>query len=90
MMMVFAVKEINENVEFLSNTTLGYEMYITCPSLPIVIENTIHLLKNHMYTGNPGSCTARVMIGPFYSETAKFLSPFMDVFYIPQVKHLTC
>ena len=90
--MEYAIKEINERNDLLPNITLTFDIYDSCLQIPIALENSLRLLQENIFFGNISKslCKPSVMIGPHTSEIATFLSPFLTVFNLPQVRFSIC
>ena len=85
--MIFGIEEINKNVSFFPNITLGYELFDSCFSIPIVLESSLWFLERRIDSdvGPQGFCSPRVVVGDYASNILKFLSPVLGNFHLPQV-----
>ncbi|XP_026220303.1 extracellular calcium-sensing receptor-like [Anabas testudineus] len=94
--MVFAIKEINNNVKLLPGIRLGYQIHDSCASVPIAVEVAFQLtngLDPMFYTGDNCSQSGMVMaiVGESGSTPSISMSRVIGSFNIPQVSHFaTC
>ncbi|XP_026220304.1 extracellular calcium-sensing receptor-like [Anabas testudineus] len=94
--MVFAIKEINNNVKLLPGVRLGYQIHDSCASVPIAVEVAFQLtngLDPMFYTGDNCSQSGMVMaiVGTSGSTPSISMSRVIGSFNIPQVSHFaTC
>ncbi|XP_074496731.1 extracellular calcium-sensing receptor-like [Sebastes fasciatus] len=94
--MVFAINEINNSTELLPGIKLGYQIYDSCASVPVVVHVAFQLssgLEPVFYTGDNCSQSGMVMaiVGESGSTPSISMSRIIGPFNIPQVSHLaTC
>ncbi|XP_070399930.1 extracellular calcium-sensing receptor-like [Nothobranchius furzeri] len=94
--MVFAVEEINNNSELLPGIRLGYQIYDSCVSVPVVTHIAFQLSNGQdpvFYKGSNCSQSGVVLaaVGDSSSTTSICMSRIMGPFNIPLVSHLaTC
>nr|XP_060638905.1 vomeronasal type-2 receptor 26-like [Anolis sagrei ordinatus] len=89
--LVYAVKEINENPEFLPNFTLGFYIYDSHYDAQITYRNTLNLLFNQKKTVFNYNCDMKkspiAVIGGLDSETSFHIATILSLYKIPQLMY---
>ncbi|XP_071783745.2 extracellular calcium-sensing receptor-like [Centroberyx gerrardi] len=91
--MMFAIEEINNNSDLLPGVTLGYRIFDSCPSIPLSVRASLHLMNR--YENGEGSCdkssTVHAVIGETTSTSTIGIARTMGPFHIPVISHsATC
>ncbi|XP_060110737.1 vomeronasal type-2 receptor 26-like [Heteronotia binoei] len=88
--LVFAVKEINENLNILPNHTLGFHMYESYFNARMTYQNTLNLVFSQNSTLLNYKCSSKnliAVIGGLKSETTLYMATILDTYKIPQVTY---
>ena len=54
--MLYAVDQVNKNSSLLGNVTLGLDVYDTCSSETIALDNTLNFIHGHLSKTDQGKC----------------------------------
>ncbi|XP_053308412.1 taste receptor type 1 member 2 [Spea bombifrons] len=89
LVMRFALEEINNNTELLSNVTLGYEIFDTCyiyniihPTLDFLSRGDVFNTEETYFDSTPKVIS---VIGPDSSDAAETTADLFNLLLIPQV-----
>ncbi|XP_069816265.1 extracellular calcium-sensing receptor-like [Dendropsophus ebraccatus] len=87
----FAVEEINKNPNFLSNITLGFQLYDSCLVLQRAVSGTLQMMNGHAqplpnYRCNQDSRLAAV-VGHSASTFTISLAHILGLYRYPQISH---
>ncbi|KAL8176416.1 UNVERIFIED_CONTAM: hypothetical protein K2H54_033760 [Gekko kuhli] len=87
--MEFAIKEINENPNFLSNISLGFYNIHSYPMRGVTYKATLNLLSAHQKLVPNFSCATQkkliVIIGGLISEISANIATILNIYKTPQV-----
>ncbi|XP_060112565.1 vomeronasal type-2 receptor 26-like [Heteronotia binoei] len=87
--LVFAVKEINENVRILSNSTLGFHIYDTYHNAKMTYQSTMDLIfKSHKSLPNYKCDTQKTLIaviGGLDGDISYHMTDILSTYKIPQL-----
>ncbi|XP_066486287.1 vomeronasal type-2 receptor 26-like [Tiliqua scincoides] len=89
--MVFAVKEINENLEILPNTSLGFHIYDSCTNAKMTYQNTLKLISSSKRMVPNFKCDKQnklmAVIGGLNSEISLHIATILGQHKIPQIAY---
>ncbi|XP_078515264.1 extracellular calcium-sensing receptor-like [Lissotriton helveticus] len=89
--MIFAIEEINQNPDLLSNITLGFRIFDSCMSEARAIQGTLELLSGKDRPVPGYSCRRHPLLAGIIGETMSSLTVPMAVimgsFHYPQISH---
>ncbi|XP_070582850.1 vomeronasal type-2 receptor 26-like [Erythrolamprus reginae] len=89
--LAFAVKEINENPQILSNITLGFHIHDNYYHPMMTYRTTLDILfKSHQFVPNYKCDTMKnfmAIIGALTSETSSYMADIVDLYKIPQLTY---
>ncbi|KAH0626608.1 hypothetical protein JD844_001688 [Phrynosoma platyrhinos] len=87
----FAVKEINENPEILSNVSLGFEIYDSYTNAKVTHQNTLKLLSTTGRIIPNYKCDTKknmiAVIGGLDSEISFHMATLLGIYKIPQIAY---
>ncbi|XP_075715699.1 extracellular calcium-sensing receptor-like [Rhinoderma darwinii] len=91
--MVFAVDEINENPNILSNVTLGFQAYDSCDVLHQDLQGTLQILAGYNKVLPNYRCLQNVplsaVIGPSVSTHSILVAHILGLYQYPQISHFS-
>ncbi|XP_015272959.1 PREDICTED: vomeronasal type-2 receptor 26-like [Gekko japonicus] len=86
--MAFAIKEINENLNFLSNISLGFYILNSYPIGSMTYKVTLNLLSAHQKLVPNFSCATQkkliALIGGLLSEISANIATILNIYKTPQ------
>ncbi|XP_033024120.1 vomeronasal type-2 receptor 26-like [Lacerta agilis] len=89
--LVFAVNEVNENPNILSNITLGFQIYDSYCDARMTYQNTLNLISPHRKTIPNYKCGVEknliAAIGGLDSETSSHMASILDLYKILQITY---
>ncbi|XP_033024118.1 vomeronasal type-2 receptor 26-like [Lacerta agilis] len=89
--LVFAVNEVNENPNILSNITLGFQIYDSYCDARMTYQNTLNLISHHRKTIPNYKCGVEknliAAIGGLDSETSSHMASILDLYKILQITY---
>uniref|UniRef100_A0A8C4S2G1 Extracellular calcium-sensing receptor-like n=1 Tax=Erpetoichthys calabaricus TaxID=27687 RepID=A0A8C4S2G1_ERPCA len=94
--MIFAIEEINNSTELLSNISLGYKIFDFCANIPHTIRSTMALINgegdglfSNLHCTKPS--TVLSVVGQASSSSMIGMATTLGPFQIPVISHLaTC
>ncbi|XP_075682119.1 vomeronasal type-2 receptor 26-like [Rhinoderma darwinii] len=88
---IFAIDEINNDPDILSNITLGYHLYDSCGNVNKVIKDVLQIMSGHTATAPNYSCmdhgTVAGFIGDLQSITTLPMAQLLGVYGYTQVSY---
>nr|XP_028560560.1 vomeronasal type-2 receptor 26-like [Podarcis muralis] len=89
--LVFAVNEVNENPNILSNITLGFQIYDSYCDAKMTYQNTLNLISHHRKTIPNYKCGVDknliAAIGGLDSETSSHMASILELYKILQITY---
>uniref|UniRef100_A0A670J696 G-protein coupled receptors family 3 profile domain-containing protein n=1 Tax=Podarcis muralis TaxID=64176 RepID=A0A670J696_PODMU len=89
--LVFAVNEVNENPNILSNITLGFQIYDSYCDAKMTYQNTLNLISHHRKTIPNYKCGVEkklvAAIGGLESETSSHMASILELYKILQITY---
>ncbi|XP_077774179.1 vomeronasal type-2 receptor 26-like [Podarcis muralis] len=89
--LVFAVNEVNENPNILSNITLGFQIYDSYCDAKMTYRNTLNLISHHRKTIPNYKCGVEkklvAAIGGLESETSSHMASILELYKILQITY---
>ncbi|XP_053216252.1 vomeronasal type-2 receptor 26-like [Podarcis raffonei] len=89
--LVFAVNEVNQNPNILSNITLGFQIYDSYCEAKMTYRNTLNLISHHRKTIPNYKCGVEqklvAAIGGLDSETSSHMASILELYKILQITY---
>ncbi|XP_072263029.1 vomeronasal type-2 receptor 26-like [Pyxicephalus adspersus] len=88
---IFAINEINHNLNILTNVTLGYHIYDSCGDVKKVTKDVLQILSGHTRTAPNYSCMERDnvagFIGDLRSDTTLQMAQLLNLYGYTQISY---
>ncbi|XP_056425680.1 extracellular calcium-sensing receptor-like [Hyla sarda] len=89
--MIFAIEEINKDLNILPNVTLGFQAYDSCDDLHLDLGSSLQILTGTNSAIPNYRCTPEVplsaVIGPAVSTHSILLAHILGLYRYPQISH---